>query len=100
MRRLSHLAYIVASLEFVREGHSTGVVLALILLGWSILIEAFVTRSAVPRALAPADGWTIGNSRESADLLTRLQSVSFLADFMAYGLMLFSPLLAVWAFLL
>lgn len=98
--RASYLAYIVAAMQFVRDGRSTAAVLSLILLSWLVVVDAFVARSVVPDSAEQVDGWTAGAPLESADFLAGMRSFTFVATLMSYSLMLFGPLLAVWSFLL
>lgn len=99
MKQLASLAYIVAAIQFVRADNVAGVVLSLILLAWLMVVGSFISRTAVPEPSSATDGWGNGESRESAATLAGLQHLGFLSSFMATGLMLFGPLLMVWAFL-
>jgi hypothetical protein len=94
----------VAAIQFVRADNTAGVLLSLILLAWLIVVGALAVRTDVlAGAGVGADGdggLRLGNSRDSAATLARLETLGFIATFMATGLTLFGPLLMLWAFLL
>lgn len=99
MRQLSSLAYIVAAIQFVRGDNTSGVLLSLILLAWLIVVETVVVRTNLATVTDGSARWRLGESRDSAATLARLEHLGFISSFMATGLTLFAPLLMVWAFL-
>ena len=100
MERLSQLAYIIAAIEFVRGGHQGGAIVALVLLAWAIVVGLLAQRSAWEQPVGADGRWTSAITHDSAEVLTGLWRLGFVARFLSLGLSLFGPLLLVWSLIL
>ncbi len=100
MSQLSYLAYVAAALRFSQNGgHPTLVLVSMLLAIWLVVLASICRLTRVDEAIEMADGWTAALSHSSAETIENLRRLSTSATMLSFGLAMFGPLLAAWAFL-
>lgn len=100
MSQFPYVAYVAAALRFSITGQRpTLVLVSLFLLMWLVVLASIRRVAVLEDTDEIANGWTTALSRNSADTIENLRRVSSSATMLSFGLAMFGPLLAAWAFL-
>lgn len=100
MYKVANLFYFVAGAEFAREGQSTSALIAVVLLGWAIVIGALAFRVNWQIPNLDRSGYGGSLSHRDVEFLDNLVRLASFSNALRVGFALFGPLIFLWSLML